>query len=180
MKFILLFIIISIVSAGLIYQSSYSIEWKTFSTDKISIEYPSNWVVTQRGHETTHPADLNITNPNNYLNQFRVVYENDFWVNHEVQSSGVQNALNGLGERFNVQGGIMSTIIGEHPSASVIATYSGYWPGHGKYHIAFQMFIIDRNDKSSLLVYQDDFENFSSSGSQEIMNYMINSVRFLD
>lgn len=39
------------------------------------------------------------------------------------------------------------------------------------------MFILDRNDKSSPSIYQDEFDNFGSFESQEILSRMINSVK---
>ncbi|MGE0389957.1 MAG: hypothetical protein AB7P13_07470 [Candidatus Nitrosocosmicus sp.] len=147
----------------------------------ISFEYPSDWVIDDTPNRFIPKSDIQITNPNDKFNAFTINRDQD------------KTLMASMGGLLKYDQEFVKFKEENYPEERIVeySNYSEYKIGgyetvkhttaKGPYIIyGVESFIVDTPNAIYRITYQNSAELFDSPESQEIMNHVINSIRFLD
>jgi hypothetical protein len=176
--FTFMLIAITFASMSLFNSYSYGIEWKNYSNDKITLQIPSNWNVTEKQNRFEDPSgtDLTIVNPLNE-NQSFTFTDHLYIMAKDISLRGLEQSMFMRADLYEFEG----AKIVEGPDLSRF-NISGYATGtitayDEEYQNVIQDYIVDRDRKASLISYSNSVEDFDSSESQDILTKIISSIK---
>ncbi|MDN5847857.1 MAG: hypothetical protein L0H53_16470 [Candidatus Nitrosocosmicus sp.] len=141
----------------------------------------ANWNITEKQDRfnTTTMADIVIANPENPTNGIAFV-DNYHQSASDIAKLGLEMAshlriddFEKLSDITVIECPVLSSIkIGQLPTASTVFLYNDSG-------LAYQEFIVDNDWKGTLIGYTNTPETSDTPKSQEILDHMLNSVKFL-
>lgn len=167
--------------ASEVNNSTETVNYVTYSNKElgISFEYPSNWNVQEKTSRFSDaPADVEVSNG---LNSFKYQLDktgigDSNFLDLELMADMTQNSLLGKSENSLVEGVDLDKhqIDGKDTATFLIKTDRSF----GDY--ATQVFIIDVDDRFDAIMYQDTVTRFDTPSSQEELNHILDSFKFID
>lgn len=180
MKSIYILTILAVLSIGLVYQNSYAVEWVDYTSEKygLSLQVPSNWDIVEKQNRLTqtNSPELTVTNPENKIN--RLTFQDLSYMNPQFDLLGLETMTVMMSNSF-IKGG--STLIEnvDMDQYEIDGQETGTFLTV-KNIVADRTFMVENDDNGYMIRYQNFAGLFEDPESQEIMNHMIESIKFLD
>lgn len=162
-----------------------NITWKPYTNEKygISFEIPAIWNVTEKTDRFSKDPDLFAS---------LILYPSFKFIDHkktlddvlkystlEDIATEIQTTFtNKPGDRLIEDVNTNKYSLDENPTASFLYTSPGVFSSSSD--VAQQIFLVNHDDKIYTFGYSNTVENFDSKQSQDIMNHIINSLKFTD
>lgn len=152
----------------------------------ISFEYPSDWKLTEKTSRFSSDADVEVSNG---FNTFKFVDHKEAidsgleFADLEFLAETATNVLVKPPEDRLIEGVDMKSYqIDGKETATFLYTTEFSFGESSSFNLdyATQMFMVENDGKIYNLMYQDTVSKFDTPQSQEKMNHILNSFRFID
>lgn len=148
----------------------------------ISFEYPSNWIIDDKENRFISKSDIVINNPDDEFHSFTINRDED------------KSLVSSMGGLLKYDQEFIKFIEENYPEERIVeyANYSDYKIGEyetvthttakGSSFMTYgvESFSVETPNAIYRITYQNTADEFDSSKSQEILNHLIKSIKFLD
>jgi hypothetical protein len=163
-----------------ISQPQSTIKYTPYTNERmgISLEYPSTWTLDEKENRFDTGAEATISDG---LNMFKVMFRDDS-MNEFIDTLGFEYVAESLEDSIAGPSDLIEPIDLDKYSIDGKETATFLYLAHTDFGIELpsQAFIV--NDDGSLMTfgYQNTKSNFDTQESQDVMNHIINSIKFLN